>query len=86
MSDLEENILDQMVVAKDGPQGTVLHNPKTKVSVTVPKKAGKQGMIQQGDDGELVFDPESDGESEEIIKPGTKVKVQSGGMDNKRSF
>ena len=75
-TDIVENIMQQMVVAKDDAQNTVLQDPKTKVTLNVPKQAGKQGMIKPDAKGELVFDPEDDGESEQNLKPGTKVQVQ----------
>lgn len=85
ITDLEENIMQDLKVLRDGPTGTELVG-KDGVKITVPKKAGEQGKISQNDKGELVLDPESDGESDDKIKPGTPVKVQPGGMDNKRSF
>ena len=74
MSDIAENIMQDLVVAKDDAQNTVLQDPKTKVTVNVPKQAGKQGMIKPDEKGDLVFDPEADGESEPELKPGTTVK------------
>jgi hypothetical protein len=76
MKDIVENIMQQMVVAKDDAQNTVLQDPKTKVTLNVPKQAGKQGMIKSDPKGNFVFDPEDDGESEQTLKPGTKVQVQ----------
>ena len=75
MTDLDENIMQQMVVAKDDAQNTVLQDPKTKITVNVPKQAGKQGMIKPDEKGDLIFDPEADGESEQSLKPGTTVKA-----------
>jgi VCBS repeat-containing protein len=77
MTDIVENIMQQMVVAKDDAQNTVLQDPKTKVTLNVPKQAGKQGMIKADEKGDFVFDPEDDGESEQTLKPGTKVNVQT---------
>ena len=76
MNDIVENIMQQMVVAKDDARQTTLHDPKTKVTLSVPKQAGKQGMIKPNKKGEFEFDPNDDGESEQTLKPGTKVNVQ----------
>lgn len=85
ITDLVENIMQDLKVLRDGPTGTELVG-KDGVKITVPKKAGEKGMISQNDQGDLVLDPEADGKSDDI-KPGTKVKVQPGGMGtNKRSF
>jgi VCBS repeat-containing protein len=78
MTDIVENIMQQMVVAKDDAQNTVLQDPKSKVTLNVPKQAGKQGMIKADSKGQFVFDPEDDGESEQTLKPGTKVQVKPG--------
>ena len=77
MTDIVENVMQDMVVAKDDATTTVLQDPKTKVSLEVPKQAGKQGMIKPNEKGEMEFNPEDDGESEKELKPGTKVKVAS---------
>ena len=74
--EITENIMQQMVVAKDDARQTTLQDPKTKVTLTVPKKAGKQGMIKPGAKGQFVFDPNQDGESAQKMKPGTKVQVK----------
>jgi VCBS repeat-containing protein len=76
INEIVENIMQQMVVAKDDARQTTLHDPKTKVTLSVPKQAGKQGMIKADPKGNFVFDPEDDGESEQTLKPGTKVQVQ----------
>lgn len=85
ITDLVEYIDKELKVLRDKPNETELEDEKG-VKIIVPKQAGKQGMISQDDQGNAVFDPEADGESDNVIKPGTKVKVQPGGMNNKRSF
>jgi VCBS repeat-containing protein len=69
--------MQQMVVAKDDTRQTTLQDPKTKVTIQVPKQAGKQGMIKTDNKGQFVFNPDDDGESEQVLKPGTKVNVQN---------
>jgi len=75
MTEITETVLQDLVVAKDDAQTTVLQDPKTKVTVNVPKQAGKQGMIKANDKGEFEFNPEEEGESEQTLKPGTTVKA-----------
>lgn len=85
ISEVTENILKDLKVLRDTPNETELEG-EDGVKITVPKQAGKKGMISQNDKNELVLDPEADGKSPDI-KPGAKVKVQPGGMGtNKRSF
>lgn len=85
ISEVTNNILQDLKVLRDTPAETELVS-KDGVKISVPKKSGEKGMISQNDRNELVLDPEADGQSIDI-KPGTKVKVQPGGMGtNKRSF
>jgi len=87
ITDLVEYIDKELTALRTLPDGSTELEDENGVKIIVPKQAGKQGMIKADPKGKgFVFNPDDDGESDNVIEPGTKVKVQSGGMNNKRSF
>lgn len=63
-------------IEKVGPDETILVDPQTKIKTVVPKDPNKPGMIKPNERGEFELNSKENGEVDQGIKVGDKVKVK----------
>jgi len=64
-------------IQKDDDKQTILIDPKTKITTTVPKDPSKPGAIAKDERGNLTLDTKTKGTVDRGIKPGDNVTVKA---------